>query len=206
MIFFVFSVSFHLPPVVPFDQKGKWCVEHLYTWNLICILLPFPLFILVYSIPPLPFFWHHHKYSWLSDFYFIIVRVFRVRKLLELQSKLVNILWICTHHTQLAKSLCYFLTQYEHLFNGAGSIHYVHYSYTHITFPYHWLLLICCIIMKHHVCICSCPPREGSRSSSTYCHFTKCFVLNWWRSPFHHGWGFVHGWCIYCAFCCHIAV
>lgn len=27
-LFFLFSVSFHLPPVVPFDQKGKWYGEH----------------------------------------------------------------------------------------------------------------------------------------------------------------------------------
>lgn len=33
--------------------------------------------------------------------------------------------------------------------------------------------------------------REDSLSSCTYCHFTKCFALNWWHSPFHHGWRFV---------------
>lgn len=43
-LFFSFSVSFHLPPVVPFDQKGKWYVEHFLLWNMICVFLPFPLF------------------------------------------------------------------------------------------------------------------------------------------------------------------
>lgn len=81
--------------------------------------------------------------------------------------------------------------------------------------------VICCIIRKHqskmetlgarichihHVFTCSCFLREGSRSSCTCCHFTKCSVLNWWHSLFHHKWGFVHALLILTlCICCHFA-
>lgn len=124
-------------------------------------------FFLVYSIIS-PFHFCKH-YWWLHSFFSVAVRVFRVRKLLELQSKLVNL-------------QSYYIIALFSVKIYSMILLSVHYSHKQSPFPYHW----------YWVCW-YCFLRDDSRSSWTFCHFTKCFALNWWRSPSHLVSRFVHG-------------
>lgn len=99
------------------------------------------------------------------------MRVYRVRKLLELQSKLVK-----TFTTPVL-----FLQRYPRQ-SQASAFHLLLGS-----FVSNWLDLFF--------------SREGSPFSCTYSPFTKSSVPNWWHFPFRPGWGFVYERSIKCTFC-----
>lgn len=118
---------------------------------------------------------------WLFLCFSFAVRVFRIRKLVELQSKLVK--------TFRTSAWCW------------------QRSPPHAQHPY----FTCILVLFQIDCSASHVTthlnlfffREGSRFSCIFSPFTKCSFLNWWQFPFHPEWGFVHGIYIKCTFCCH---
>lgn len=82
------------------------------------------------------------------------MRVFRVRKLLELQSKLVNtlLIWCSLEPFIIIKYYYYFLTRYENLFSdklpdGFSSPYTLLYSDKHLLFPHQCLLFLCSALL-----------------------------------------------------------